>query len=513
MVVQELTEKETLIERAICNFSFLRFIRYVRIVEPPTKNNPGGVIQFQLWDHIKLTIKTFLEDRLIVLLKARQIGISWLIAAYVTWYALSHEGAVVILFSKGELEASELLSKCRRIYNHLPDFLRLKLGTDSATEMAFPTMNSSIKALAATETAGIGYTASIYVCDEWDEHPYADANFFSAKPTIDAGGQFIGVFTASNPRPDTLAKSTFKQALEGTNGFTPLFFPWWVRPERSKEWYDKTRTEIPERELARLSPEIYMLRNYPASVEEALRPAQSMAAFDAKILKDMETYCKQPVLVSHNGIDPNIAKIYLDYHIGEHYIAGSDTGHGIGRDFSVTTIMNVQTGTIVADIMRNDLSPEEFALHSVSLLGIYHNPLWYPEANEWGRVTISKAQDIGYKNFGYYDDKKTKVGFLTTDKSRFDLWGSLIPAINNRQIMIFNRNGLLQFYDIIRNIEKEGRIEALPGRHDDYPMAVGIGWSMRKTVNISGFKSEPIETLTFRSQSNITGWKDILRTR
>ena len=47
----ELTREEQrllLIEKQRCKKSFLSFLRYVRIIEPPTQAHIGGVIKFEL---------------------------------------------------------------------------------------------------------------------------------------------------------------------------------------------------------------------------------------------------------------------------------------------------------------------------------------------------------------------------------------------------------------------------------------------------------------------------------
>lgn len=500
-------------ERRKCKVSFVRFLKhYCKLVEPPTQDTLGGVIPFQLWPHIIEAIKALLTKKLIDWLKSRQVGASWLIAAYVLWFALFHMGATIGLFSRGETEAFELLAKCRRIYSQLPDFLKLKIQPDSGSEMGFPSMMSSIKAFAATEAAGVSFTFSIIVCDEWLQHPYADENYFASKPARDAGGQFIGVFTADPEKLDGLAIAVFKDAQEDKNGFTSLFTPYYARPGRDSKWYDETKKSIPTRELGTLTPELYMLKNYPASIEEALSPAQTIAAFDLKVIDEMMGDVRNPVKIIRDGIDSNIVHIYKDFHIGEFFVAATDTSHGVGRDFSVTTIMNIKTGEIVADIMDNFLPPEELALHSTRMLDIFQNPLWFIESNDYGGVTILTAQNLNYRNLGYEDNKNKKVGFNTQGSletggkvvgTRVALWGSLIPAINNRQIQIYNVNGLKQFQDIIRNAQKQGRIEAMHGRHDDYPMTVGICWLKKDEVSGVGGSLAPIETLHFKGRSKL----------
>lgn len=493
----EAEKKARNIEAEICKKSFRRFLRYIKIVDAPVPGKTGGgIIPIELWPHLNEVIDTFLNETLIVVLKARQIGLSTIIAAYILWYALFFMGANILLFSKGQPEAKELLAKSRRMYEQLPSFLKLKLDPDSTEEIGFPTMNSSIKAFPSTASAGISYTASIVVADEHSEHPYAEENYLSSKPTRDAGGQFISVFTANKLHPDNLATAIYRDALEKKNSFKPLFFPWWVRPGRNKEWLDQTIRDIPDKELAGLTKELYREQNYPASIDEALRSSSAISVFEGQVLDEMVGDTCNPIKVVKDGIDPKIVKIYRDFHVGEFYIAATDASHGIGKDFGVTTIMNVKNGQIVADIMSNLLPPEELSMHSIRMLDIYNNPLWFPEDNEWGRSVINTAQTLGYKRLG--KRKGDQIGWHTDDKSRFDLWGGLIPAINNHQITIYNVEGLRQFYDIIRNSSKNGKIEATAGRHDDYPMAVGICWAKKDAVQTTPWLFKPITTLHFR---------------
>ena len=167
-----------------------------------------------------------MTERLVVVLKSRQIGLSWLAAAWVLWNCLTKDGATWLLFSKGEAEAMGLVDKCHSMYNHLPKWMQLKKDPDSRTELGFPAKGSVIKAFGSTQSAGVSWTASGIVCDEWEYHPFAEYNYTNAKPTIDAGGQMIGIFTTDKTNPETLAKKIYKGARKGINGFVPLFFPY-----------------------------------------------------------------------------------------------------------------------------------------------------------------------------------------------------------------------------------------------------------------------------------------------
>jgi len=461
--------------------SFLFFMNFCKLIEAPTDENPGGVIKMQMWQHIMVTIKALLSHRLIVILKSRQIGLSWLLAAYALWKSYKY-GAKIILLSRGQEEAKELLSKVKRIYYQLPRHLRYETGRESTEEIFFPALESSIKALPATISAGVGLQATLIIADEWELHPYAEENFGHIKPTIDMGGQFVGCFTVNKKTPITFAKTMYKEARKGNNSFFPLFFPYTVRPGRDEAWYERTKAELPPSILEGLTPEVYMAQAYPRTEQEALSVEGTLAAFSHKSLDRLQARVLPSLadIVLDNNLDDNIVHIYKPFVIGEYYNAATDTGHGVGKDGSVTTVYNCITSEVVADVFSNVIPPQELALTSYNLLKLYNFPEWWIEINDWGNTTLAKAIELGYPNLG--TDEKGEPGFNTQKDNRWRFWIELIPAINNMQISIFNPLGIRQFYDVIHNPDKGGKVEAPAPLHDDYPMCVGINWFNRKSV-------------------------------
>lgn len=505
-----------LIEYKLCQQSFRHFLKWCKVAEPPSLiGGSGGIIPFAVWPHTDELIDTFLTKRLIVVLKSRQIGLSWLVALYSLWLVMFKEAAKVIMFSKGEAEASELLSKAAFAFDYLPPFLQLKKGKDSESKLTFPTMQSSIQVLPATKSAGVSFTASLLVYDEWEQHEYAEQSYANAKPVIDAGGQLIGILTRDPFKAASLGRNIFIGGLAGRNGFTAKFFPWTVRPSRNQAWYEETMNGLSADELQTLTPELYMKCNYPNSIEEALEPLQAASACDQRVLDLMKEDTRTTIRVVADGLDTKLCNIFKDYSTGAFYIAATDTSHGVGLDDSATVIINVKTGEVVADILDNLLPPEQLAVHSVRLLEYFHTPLWFIEDNDWGATTIKVAESLKYRNFGYQDpDKKTRIGWHTgSGRNRDLLWGALIPAINNRQLVIYNARGLAQFRDLIRNSKKDGRIEAMGGRKDDYPMACGIAYYNRDQVHTEVKKWQPIQTLHFSGQQHDDLLTTMLRPR
>ena len=449
---------------------FDEFLNYVKILEPP----PGrGIITFERWPHLVEVCQTLEETKLLVWLKSRQTGASWLLAAYALWRVLYSEGAMVLLLSQGEEEAKRLLSKSRFILEQLPDSLKVPIGVDSRQELEFPTMHSSMLALPSTEKAGRSSTASMVIMDEADYHEHLDANYAAVKPTIDdGGGQLILVSTSNGMVQGSLFKKVYKDAP--FNGFKRLFYGWNVRPGRDNAWYAARKLEYTDDSLFE--------KEYPASEDEALAPPRTLAAFDPDILNDMRNDVRNPIEIMPVG--SVTANIYQDFHAGKRYMAGTDTSHGVGGDDAVTVVMDRDTGYVVADIHTNVLPPDQLAIASVALLARYHNPIWGIEDNDWGVLTIVSAQGMRYPRLYYRDNEK--AGWHTDERSRYTLWGELIEAVNSRLVTIASEGGLAQFYSVIRNPNKNGRIEGQSGAHDDYPLAVGIAWQLRRFAQAVG---------------------------
>ncbi|KKK56022.1 hypothetical protein LCGC14_3068700, partial [marine sediment metagenome] len=233
-------------------------------------------------------------ERLISILKSRQIGLSWLLAAYALWTVLYHEGARVLLFSQGEAEAVELLDKVKTVHDLLRERYPHLAGTVTKTndkELRFG--RSRIKAFPSTETAGRSETATLVIMDEADYHEHADENYKAVKPTVSAGGQVIQCSTINKLNMETTFKALFLGAPG--NNFVTRFYAWDVRPGRDEAWYENEEAEAPEK--PGLSKKQYMEQEFPRSQREAFMPSQASAAFNPDILEAMEVALRAPLTV------------------------------------------------------------------------------------------------------------------------------------------------------------------------------------------------------------------------
>jgi len=449
--------------------AFRHFLPYVRVVASGT-----GVVPLEKWPHVMELVDSVEERSSIIIGKARQIGMTTILSAYAVWHAMNVSNALVLVFSKGEKDAWDFLSRCRLVWENLPNGLREAQGDPSNREQMTFGNGGRIMAFPSTEGAGRGLTPTLALMDEADRHEYLDAAYNSVAPGMaDNKGQLI-LFSTWNPyRMEGLFQQIYRNAAE--LGFHKLFFGWNVRPGRSAEWYEEERKKY--RDLALFQKE------YPQSEEEMMAPARALAAFNLDVLVKMKQDVRPPIetLLMGNGVRANV---YQKFQAGKRYAAGTDTSHGTGKDFAVTVVLDVVTGYVAADIHSNVLNPSELGVASVELLNMYDSPIWGIEDNDWGVLTIEHALNLKYKRLYHRDEGKPgwhtyDTSSLASRGSRYTLWGDLIEAIESRFITVPSAEGLAQFFTVIRNPLQRGRIEALSGGHDDYPMAVGIAWQLR----------------------------------
>jgi hypothetical protein len=149
----------------------------------------AGWVKFDLWPAQAATLATMAHSKKLVVLKARQLGISWLALAYALWLMVFQSPATILLFSLREEEAKELLWRLRGVYDRLPPWLRAR-GVTHCNETRWILSNGS-RALAFSTRAGRSYTGTLALVDEADFVPELAQFLNAVKPTIDAGGQLF----------------------------------------------------------------------------------------------------------------------------------------------------------------------------------------------------------------------------------------------------------------------------------------------------------------------------------
>lgn len=226
-------------------------------------------IPFRMWEGQRQTLRDFANYRLNIVLKARQLGFTWLGLSFSVWLLVFNKGKTVAGVSKGEEEAKELVRRMETILMNLGAFVREKTQAEgwdgpiyekTAMQICiyFPDGPTSLfKVYASSANVGRSITANLILIDEWAFQENAEKIFKAIFPTINRknGGKVIGISTIER---GTLFEEIFTNP---DNKWHKIFLPWYTDPSRDAQWYEDT--------VGALGKDRTM-QEYPATIEEAL---------------------------------------------------------------------------------------------------------------------------------------------------------------------------------------------------------------------------------------------------
>lgn len=250
-------------ELAYCKNHPVYFIENYVCIED--KDAPGIVIPFELWEGQKEAVRSITDHRFNIILKARQLGISWLVLAIAAHMMLTQEGCTVIALSRTENEAKELVRRMRLILENIPEFIAEKPTNGKytlsskmmAVKLKTPQggLESVFQAFCSAPSAARSFTANLIIFDEWAFQQSAEEIWTSGFPTINrpTGGKVIGLSTI-------LLGTLFERLWRENEQFNKVFLSWDTDPRRDAAWYESTYKMLGE----------MIYQEYPSTPEEAL---------------------------------------------------------------------------------------------------------------------------------------------------------------------------------------------------------------------------------------------------
>lgn len=225
-----------------------------------------ATVPFVLWPSQIDVLNRMQRERLLIILKARQLGISWLACANALYECVMKPGQVWLLFSLGQAEANGLVRRVRFMYaNHAERDRLPALASDNTSELAW-TNGSRITSLAATKRAGRSWTASGVVMDEHAFMQFGRDLTDAVEPTINDGGKLFKISSADGNGSEF--HQDWQAAETGQSQYTPVFLPWQANPRRSPDFREKLL------ESALDSSSVY--REYPENPIEAFTHAAGL---------------------------------------------------------------------------------------------------------------------------------------------------------------------------------------------------------------------------------------------
>jgi hypothetical protein len=208
---------------------------------------------FLLWPEQREVLDAMQLELRLILLKARQLGLTWLALHYGFWLQAFNPTTVnakVMALSKDGGEASKLLGRSRRINQLLPPYLRH--AEDPATRGSLSKFKllgrGTMISLTSNPAAARSETARLAILDEaaFVRNKAFSATHTAVQPSLGQTGQEIVLSTGNGP-PEAAGDGQgyarlWTEARAGRNSFRAIFLPDSTHPERTPQWRAREQT-------------------------------------------------------------------------------------------------------------------------------------------------------------------------------------------------------------------------------------------------------------------------------
>lgn len=477
-----------------------------------TKNASKGFVPFVFNDAQKFLNEELEKQRKktgkvrAIVLKARQQGISTYCAARVFWktYFAPHTKSVVMAHDSATSDA--LFNMSRNLIDNMEDPPTLQKS--NAKEILFEHNKSGYRLYTAgSKEAGRGTTPTIAHLSE--------VAFWQFDQQILAG-LFQGI--SQEDETEVILESTangasgefyrlFQGAIKGENEYLPIFLPWYITPEYTRECpegielteeeellaeeFDLDKDQMYWRRLKLAeSGDKKFIQEYPSSSEEAFLVTGN-SVFDQSIVNEYEVqapkYIRRYDEESSYFEDNNNGhlEIWNSPNFEDRFIIGADVALGVGQDYSTAVILNKER-EVCALFRDNFTDPSVFGDILFYLGRYFNNALLAVESNSLGVATLNRLKQMNYVNLYYQtkaatllNEEGSKPGFRTTVSTKPMIIGNLKRAVEEYDLGIYSETIIQELKTYVSS--ENGSTMALSGNFDDTVIALAIALEAYRT--------------------------------
>lgn len=468
----------------------------------------GDAIPFQLWAFQEDAAERFQFHKNLIVLKARQMGLSWLVSAYTLWSCMFNNNFHAYYVSIGLKEVGEQMNRVRFIFNNLPEFLKdmaylggRKKGRDFCKDndsLIEFTNGSAIHAVSSGKSGGHGTAPGLLICDEWARVENDVEKWRALGPSRGKKTKTIIISTSDGLNND-FANKWFEAEL-GENGFEPVFYSADKHPDYTPEYLEEQRKQFTG------DLQGYMMA-FPMKPEDAFM-SSSRSVFSIERIAEWKQYIIQNKIEPKVGyIDVNDQKqlefVLDDYgklqvwklpQRGHRYSIGADCASGmlVQGDYSAAAVLDVDTNELVA-LFHARITPEEYAYPIEKLARFYNNAWLVVEVNPGGFSELVMQDLKASYPWIYCRQQRERITDLPTLVPGFVTTGTSKPRIIQQMRREFHTPEVRSQLKILSNLvlEEMGKFEsegegkpmrAARGSHDDTVMAVALAIEGKTTI-------------------------------
>jgi len=475
-VVREYTPEQVQ-ELVKCINDPIHFIKNYIYIQHPIK----GIIPFELYDFQERMIHELRGDKYNLILAGRQCGKTTTVSAYLLWFAFFCPDKLILIVSKNNEGAMELISKIRFMYENVPNWLKPGVVDETFNKHAMGFDNGTrILSTATSEDSGRGLAVSLLYCDEFAfVKPNIQESFWtSISPTLSTGGKCI---MSSTPNGSVnLFATLWRKAITNNNSeFTPIRIKW---------------DEVPGRDEAFKKKQIEILGMHKFRQEFLCEFLSSdRLLIDSAILNEMEQRALEPKTKTQKYE----FEFWQELQPGKTYLVGVDPSTGSGLDYTVIEIFSFpelqQVGHLRSNVVSSAFCYK--ALKSLLLLlqSINAKVYFSIENNGIGEGLISlyDADESPPTQAEFISEAgKNRYGMTTSGKTKMKTCLTLKQLVERNAITICSKLVINELQCFIR---KGDKFEAQPGATDDTVSSLLI--ITRLLHEISQFEDAAFNTL------------------
>lgn len=461
-------------EWLVCAESPIVFIdRYIQSYDATLRQ----WVPLRLWPRQIGVIRDVHTHSQVVMLKARQLGCTTIVLAYVLWMMLFRPAATVLLFSRRDDEAVDLLDfRLKGMYGRLPGWCKCEAVTVS-NDHDWELSNGS-RAVAFGRIGGDSYTASLAVIDESDLIPDLDGLMRSVKPTTDAGGKLVMLSRPDKGKPQSPFKNIYRAARLPGSTWHPIFLPWSARPGRDAAWYEQKKKDSFDRTHS--YDELH--EQYPATEDEALAPNSQ----DKRIPYAWLQKCYKPAEpLTDDWLLANLPKLGLtqppaipglriyalptqalyveridQWTPASWHVISADPAQGNPTsDDSAAAVLNGSTGEQCAELVGK-IEPSTLADYIDQLGRWYNDAAVMVERNNHGWAVIQWL--VEHSRLLLLGGHDGDTGWMSSVKGKAILYAAAADAFRNGETVLHSFETLTQLCSI-----EGSTLRAPEGEHDD----------------------------------------------
>jgi hypothetical protein len=493
-----LSEDQQIIETQKCMTDPLYFLNeYGHLI---AKNEEGGIVgclPFKFFDYQQEVMNLYSTEKEIIILKARQLGISWVTAGYALWLGMFHKFQRILIISINDTEAQVFLEKVKFIFDNLPDWLKPQIYKRNESTLWFGVrygydsdevggINSKIESIPTSKTAGTSRSLNLLIVDEAAKVEFMDTIYRSAQPALSTiGGQVIMVSTMTVETTSAFFEEMWFGAKKGDSSFKTKFLSYLRYPGHDKEWRSAQIRKLPASQRALAKQE------YPETADEAFQSIGGKYYDVEGLERDYKSRLRDPKMVGYlvqdqrNKIEfreeeTGCIKVWYVPEPFEDYVLGGDPAEGVAQDYTVFAVIRKRDHAVCA-VFRSNSTDSEYCAHIAARMATwYNNAIAAVECNNTHGGIVNIMLKSIYFNVYYHGivDRDSGVqtkrwGWQTSEQNRTWILDWLGKLLDGQTISFYDADLYDEFYHFTIN-PKNGRGEHKKGRHDDILFAVAI---------------------------------------